>query len=423
VLRHVIQRGEAEKQGADPPPDWGPLLDMITSPYSTDKENSIVLTLLLSTLLKDADSRFLDEYGVRGAGTLVTTVIRAMKAWTKGLSSEGFDEGDGIITQITGLTGAGGLPYFLEVPPEDELPESLKQAGRTLRNARLPGYVWEVFVLYVLDMRLQQCRDEGRSAAVYSMHLGPLTLFLDVLLEAYLLMRPTARNQPPPEPIAVNYFYTPEQRDLFRGTWGPPGPLYTPYIIHPADPRFNCRLHTVFNRWDRLAHEAGLLCRKLRSHLQDKGGSQRNAGSTDNNRLDNVWQQAVHGTSLEHAVGASLPLRLEELAKLWSNAVSGKVSVSFLCCRVVHHHNLPCRRCIAKLPVRHCLADTHLLLHCSGCGVGCQCWYHLSNLKKLTMACQRSSSVCTTPLAAICDCIMAAWVMHARSGLVAYICL
>lgn len=40
---------------------------------------------LQSRLLRETDRRFAAEYGVKGAGGLVTTVIRAVKAWSKGL--------------------------------------------------------------------------------------------------------------------------------------------------------------------------------------------------------------------------------------------------------------------------------------------------------------------------------------------------
>jgi hypothetical protein len=100
---------------------------------------------------------------------------------------------------------------------------------------------------------------------------GPPTLFMDVLLAASQLLRPTDWGQPAPEPIAVTYFYTEEECMLFKGTWGPPGPLYTPFIIHPADPRYNCNMHSGFCSWGALAEAAGLLHQQMQQLLYPQG--------------------------------------------------------------------------------------------------------------------------------------------------------
>jgi hypothetical protein len=224
------------------------------------------LTPLLSQAVKGATDRFAEEYGVRGAGNLVTTVIRAMKAWSKGLA----------------LVGA------------------LQQTATAIQGktapAHPPGYIWEIFVLYAFERRLKQCRDEGASTAVYSMQLGALTLFMDVLPAACERLHPTDGGQPAPEPIAVYKFYTEDECMLFRCNWGPVGPLYTPYIIHP-DPRYNSVMHTGFCSWGALADAAGLLHEQLQQLLyrQDQGvvgleGSDYAAGGSSRSGSVDVWQ-------------------------------------------------------------------------------------------------------------------------------------
>jgi hypothetical protein len=171
--------------------------------------------------------------------------------------------------------------------------------------------VWETFVLDVLEQRLKQCRDEGMSAAVYSMHLGPLTLFMDLLLAASQKLRPTPAGVPAPEPIAIYYNYTAEECALFRDNWGPVGPLYTPFIMNPADMRQNYNMHTGFCGLDAVADAAGELHKQMQQLLypQDEaavglGGSSGTADGSSSSSVD-VWQQIVETTSLGYAVRAA----------------------------------------------------------------------------------------------------------------------
>lgn len=285
VLQHLIQRAKAELLGEDPPPYRGTLLESYTDPRSDNKEHMSLLTPLLGKLVKGATDRFEHDYGVRSAGNLVTTVIRALKAWCKGLALEGAPQP---------VTAAGN--------PSKKAP------------AHPPGYIWEIFVLFVLERRLKQCRAEGQAAAVYSMELGAFTLFMDVLLAASQLLRPTDWGQPDPEPIAVTYFYTAEDCQLFRRTWGPSAPLYTPFIIHPADPRYNCTMHSGFSNWGAVADAAGLLHQQLQQLLYPQGlvwpqGSACAAGGSSSGSGSgggvDVWQRVVDTTSLGPAVRAA----------------------------------------------------------------------------------------------------------------------
>jgi hypothetical protein len=74
-----------------------------------------------SAVIKGVEQRYRRAYGVQGYGRLVTDVIRAVKAWSK----------YGLPAALT----AGGAAADEAKPP--------------------PNYLWEVFVLFVLD---QGCR-------------------------------------------------------------------------------------------------------------------------------------------------------------------------------------------------------------------------------------------------------------------------
>lgn len=334
ALQHMIQRAQAKQQGAPAPPRKSALAEEYTRPGSISKQHSSMFTPLLSTMFKGADSWFLSKYGVRGAGGLLTTVIRAMKAWAKARKPKGFPEVRDVtpirIPDLASLASmsreeagleAGPTYFSLQCVGGPALKPSAKP-WRPPQKAHPPGVVWEVFVWCVFEQRLQQCRDEGRSAGVYSMQLGPLTLFMDVLLATTQLLLPTDRGQAPPEPIAVYYHYTAAQCQLFRRTWGPAEPRCTPYIILPSDPRYNCRMHANFNDWEALADDAGLLHHGLQCLLQGNGkvGVQ---GS-----LVDVWQLAVDNTSLGRAVKAGQPQGLDDIFTLLEDDIFEETSGS-----------------------------------------------------------------------------------------------
>lgn len=172
VLRHMIQRAKADQHGKDPPPFRGNLLESYTLPGTSSKElNSSLLSPLLGQLVNGANIRFEVEYGLGGAGKLVTIAIRAMKAWSKGLEAVG---------ALQHPISAADTPAVHGVSSSDNSSGgSAFGASRTTADstsnkapAHPPGYVWEIFVLFVLERRVKQCRDEGVSMAVYSMHLG-----------------------------------------------------------------------------------------------------------------------------------------------------------------------------------------------------------------------------------------------------------
>lgn len=113
-----------------------------------------------------------------------------------------------------------------------------------------PGYIWEIFVVYVLEQKL----DQGKTY-----HPGqPLELFLDVLHEASQLLRSSMKKS---EAIIVPLYYTREQAlmNVFQEEWGEDGCPYAPYIISPVDPSYNCNENAAFRDYDALADAAGQL--------------------------------------------------------------------------------------------------------------------------------------------------------------------
>jgi hypothetical protein len=181
-----------------------------------------VLTPLLTDWLADVQVRFEAQYGQHGATAIATTVIRAVKAWVKW----GLDE---------------------------QLQTADSHGSDSTTATKLPGYIVEILVVYVFEQRLQQGSLYAHSP------VGELRLFMDVLQEASQLLRPAAPDsKQPAKPIAVFHLFTFDDLVLFRGCWGLQS-CYTPYIIHPADPSYNCTLHTDFEQWEVLADAAGEL--------------------------------------------------------------------------------------------------------------------------------------------------------------------
>ncbi|KAF6256054.1 hypothetical protein COO60DRAFT_1640999 [Scenedesmus sp. NREL 46B-D3] len=146
-----------------------------------------------------------------------------------------------------------------------QLQMDVQAAGAAADDAKgPPNYIWEVFVLYVLEQRTQQRR-------LYEQQ-RPLELFMDVLLAASQLLRctpPPSTDQQAPdaqqqqqqlqcEPIILEVYYSKQQALLpsFSRLWGS-GRLYRPAIINPVDPSYNCTAWQPFRQWDELAAAAG----------------------------------------------------------------------------------------------------------------------------------------------------------------------
>jgi len=246
-----------------------------------DKAREVMLTPLLTKVVKGVQVSMQRDYGLQEAGGLVTTVIRAMKAWAKhgftheqqhGTSSI-CSSSDGASCSCTASNPAAGTPP--------------------------PGYIWEVFVIFVLKQKLEQYTAEyaGMSAQATARYSTggqrELNLFMDVLQAASELLQPAGKDgQSEPAPIALTVFYTPDECELFRSHWGPPSPLHLPYLVHPADPSFNCRHQGRFKDWEAL--DDGRLHGQLQEVLQQ--GQQ--PGDAD------AWQLVLSRTSLGPAVRA-----------------------------------------------------------------------------------------------------------------------
>ncbi|WIA12144.1 hypothetical protein OEZ85_012217 [Tetradesmus obliquus] len=202
------------------------------------------------------------QRGRHGYGQLVTDVIRAVKAWSK-----------------------FGLPV------------ALKAAGAAADDAKPPpGYLWELFVLYVLEQQTQHgcVYDPGQ----------PLELFMDVMHAASQRLRCSdppeqqqqqQQQQQQGEPIILDLYYTKQQALLPAITqcWGT-GPLYRPAIINPVDPTYNCTAWQPFRQWDELAAAAGELHKQLQQALEGRGRAGA-AGSSGGGST--AWEALCRGSS------------------------------------------------------------------------------------------------------------------------------
>lgn len=309
----MIQRAKAEQGIIDHPPTIpSSLLEQLTCPSSDSRQRAAIMAPLLTELVRGVNTRCEREYGLLGAGSMVTTVIRACKAWAKfGLaeqldshrssrvssssssSDDAISEHAGIGTAATSAAGGSRVPRAAEP------------------TARPQGYVWEVLVIYVLNQKLQECKHSNTSAAaVYSRGgIREISLFLDVLKAAAVLLRPASpEGQGQVCPIALHDWYTAEDCELFRGTWGPPGRLYTPFLIHPVDPSYNCTAHSSFKNWSVIADEAGSLHDKLQMLVEQLAavGSDGPGGCSVSRSSDSadIWHQVLDTTTLGPAVRA-----------------------------------------------------------------------------------------------------------------------
>lgn len=245
-----------------------------------------MLTPLLTKVVKGVQVSMQRDYGLQGSGGLVTTVIRAMKAWAK----HGFTHEQQHGTSSTCSTSSS---------------DGASHSGCTASNSAAvtppPGFIWEIFVIFVLKQKLEQftaahANLSAEATARYSTGgQRELNLFMDVLQAASELLHPAVKDgQSEPAPIALTEFYTADECELFRSNWGPPSPLHLPLIIHPADPSFNCGHQGRFKDWEALASAAGRLHGQLQEVLQQ--GQQ--PGDVD------AWQLVLSRTSLGAAVRA-----------------------------------------------------------------------------------------------------------------------
>lgn len=118
----MLRRAQPEDE---PLPAHAAALDALTDPTHPDKDRTAALTPLLTHVFQSNDnveSRFLQQYDVQGAGAIVTSIVRAVKALVKY---------QGQLQPQTSTTAAKQFP---------------------------PGYVLEIFVVWVFETGCSSAR-------------------------------------------------------------------------------------------------------------------------------------------------------------------------------------------------------------------------------------------------------------------------
>jgi hypothetical protein len=233
----------------------------LASPDKASRLRTNYLTPLMTQAVQGIEDRTYKKYGFKSAGMMVTKVMRAMKA----LSKYGFAKQ----LQTSSAAGASSTSSSSSSSPAGLTSSAAavsKQHSGGSKALRPAGYVWETFVMYVFE---QQCESGAEVVARYSTgSMRELHLFLDVLLAAsHLLRTSTPASSSMAAPITLSLYYTAAECELFRGLWDVPECVCTPYIIHPADPSFNCTAHGFFRSWDALADFLGDLHQQLQAAL------------------------------------------------------------------------------------------------------------------------------------------------------------
>lgn len=328
LVQHLVLRAK-HKAGLtnEEPQSLGRAADGLTCPDESSKFRAALLTPLLSGVLKDFGSWVLKEFGYQ-PDSLVTDVIRAVKAWSKfGLPGVLLQSGSagpggaavGAASPSSGTAAAAGTGAGAGAAAGPSLaartvlaglqPSSSTEAGYD--HTKLPpGFVWEIFVMYVLQQRLQQAKAAGTAAQeVYPSGRRQLQLFIDVLEAASKLLQHTSTEPIMlPPPCSYGSCSPQECQQLFQKLWGPVGQLFTPFIISPVDPSYNCTINTPFKGWGKVADAAGQLHMQIQHALKQAGGGQDGAGSSAGSAAGEAWQWLLSNSSLGAAVNAfSLP--------------------------------------------------------------------------------------------------------------------
>jgi hypothetical protein len=285
---------------------------------------------MMGEVIKGVPQYCFERYGYQ-PDSLVTDVVRAVKAWAKFGLPHVLDAGNccssccGSSSSSRGCSDGGGSSGGSSSGGDSSSGGGSPAGGPSLAgrqqqqyscgchdkllsdyNKLPPFYIWEVFVIYVLLQKLNTAKAEGqRPADLYPSHSRTLLLFMQVMEAASRLLHPNST-----EIIALYRCYTQQQCELFRDLWGPHGPLYSPRIINPIDPSFNCTKHSGFTGWAAVAAAAGQLHTQMQQLLQ--GGTmvadgaaavQQDVGSSSA-AMQSAWGQLVQGSSLGHAVAA-----------------------------------------------------------------------------------------------------------------------
>jgi hypothetical protein len=237
-------------------------LAALTNPRLHIKDRKALLTPLLTDVF-NVELRFKEQYGVQGAGAMVTSITRALKALVK---------------------------YGWQDQLQQQTATSAGSAGEAATQFP-PGYILQIIVIWVFENKLQQ--SQGRAAPYPHGRIGEFLLFKEVLLKMSQRLHPVSgeADSESLEPIMLPSLYSAEQCKKFRRCWGD-GDVATPFIIHPADPSCNCVEQTTFRQWGVLADAAGQLHQQLVQALQPHSGT------------GNVWEEVVKTSTLGPAVKA-----------------------------------------------------------------------------------------------------------------------
>jgi len=325
LVEHMVLRARY-KAGLthEEPQSFGGAADALTCPDESSKFRAALLTPLLSEVVKDFGTWCTKEFGYQ-PDSLVTDVIRAIKAWSKfglpgvllqpgspgpgGAAVGSTSPSSGTATAAATVSGAATGPSLAARPVTALQSPSSTEAGYD--HTKLPpGYVWEIYVLYVLQQRLQQAKAAGTAAQeVYPSGRRQLKLFLDVLEAASKLLQHTSTEPIMlPPPCGYGSCSPEECQQLFQKVWGPVGRLYTPFIISPVDPSYNCTANTPFKGWGKVADAAGQLHRQIQDALKQAGAGHDGGTSSAGRAAGDAWQWLLSNSSLGAAVNAfSLP--------------------------------------------------------------------------------------------------------------------
>jgi hypothetical protein len=307
----------------------GAIADSLSSPTESNKHRTALLTPMMEEVIKGVPQYCFERYDYN-PDSLVTSVVRAVKAWAKfGLPHVlqpgdcccdlccGADRGSSSSGSGSSSTGGGSSsgPGSSSPAAGGSSTAGQQQPGSGGSHNKLlldysklpPSYIWEVLVIYVLLQKLAAAKAAGqRPSDLYPPHCRTLVLFMHVMEAASTLLHPAS-----PEAVALYMQYTKEQCELFRGLWGPHGPLYSPRIINPVDPSFNCTKHSSFTGWAAVAAAAGQLHTQMMQLL--KGGAfgadaaaavGQGVGSSSGAPTQSAWDRLVEGSFLSFAVAA-----------------------------------------------------------------------------------------------------------------------
>lgn len=305
LLQHMILRAQHKHHGlvaATPSQVLGSagapeaVVKSLASPDEPNIHRATLLTPLSTKLITGFEQQCSQCYDIKVSG-LTNNVIRMVKAWSKfGLPAALKYAADASSSSSHSQSGAAAAAatQAAQQSAEASCSDYMKQP---------PGFIWEIFVLYVLQQNLQQNLLQDNNPLLNGNR--EINLFMAVLEAASRLLRPSSTE------VIVLYrpfsLYTREECDLSKELWGPASPLFRPYIISPVDPSYNCTKHSVFKQWEAVADAAGQLYHQMQGVLEGPAGmlAERGCSSAGEAAVTtDAWQQLLSSSTLGPAVQA-----------------------------------------------------------------------------------------------------------------------